>query len=400
MKKQEKGITLIALVITIIVLLLLAGISIAMLTGENGILTKANKAKEETKKAQYEENLKLIGLELQTEKIQEKLNSEQYMNRYENRIEEEFNQNDLWEGAKKSRTDKVTILVITKEEWIYRITEEKVEYLGSREENPAPPSLEKANINFSYNPSDWTKENVTVIITTELEGFHLQYAVENPEAESSWENYPIEGIEMANNGEVYARLINNLNETGEFATGKVSNIDRTPPSVQVTLGTVTTNSIQINVTASDNSNQLAINDTYQYYLNGNFVTNSTNNSYTFSGLSSLTSYTVGVKVKDKAGNESEKKNIEAKTMFISSEGLLKQLSTYSINENGKICKNAVKATINNSSSTYQYQVEVTTLKGDIVLDGVNKPNGLTYFVDGQSRKMYSVGNESSCRISF
>ena len=49
MKKQEKGITLIALVITIIVLLLLAGISIAMLTGENGILTKANKAKEETK---------------------------------------------------------------------------------------------------------------------------------------------------------------------------------------------------------------------------------------------------------------------------------------------------------------------------------------------------------------
>ena len=35
-KKQEKGITLIALIVTIIVLLILAGISIAMLTGENG----------------------------------------------------------------------------------------------------------------------------------------------------------------------------------------------------------------------------------------------------------------------------------------------------------------------------------------------------------------------------
>ena len=34
-KKQEKGITLIALIVTIIVLLILAGISIAMLTGEN-----------------------------------------------------------------------------------------------------------------------------------------------------------------------------------------------------------------------------------------------------------------------------------------------------------------------------------------------------------------------------
>ena len=35
-RKQEKGITLIALVVTIIVLLILAGISIAMLTGHNG----------------------------------------------------------------------------------------------------------------------------------------------------------------------------------------------------------------------------------------------------------------------------------------------------------------------------------------------------------------------------
>ena len=39
--KNNKGITLIALVITIIVLLILAGISIAMLTGENGILTNS-----------------------------------------------------------------------------------------------------------------------------------------------------------------------------------------------------------------------------------------------------------------------------------------------------------------------------------------------------------------------
>ena len=41
---KQKGITLIALVITIIVLLILAGISIATLTGENGILKKATVA--------------------------------------------------------------------------------------------------------------------------------------------------------------------------------------------------------------------------------------------------------------------------------------------------------------------------------------------------------------------
>ena len=52
-----KGITLIALVITIIVLLILAGVSVAMLTGENGILSQAAKAKEETEKAQANEAL-------------------------------------------------------------------------------------------------------------------------------------------------------------------------------------------------------------------------------------------------------------------------------------------------------------------------------------------------------
>ena len=43
--KNQKGITLIALVITIIVLLILAGISIAMLAGDNGVLTKASDSK-------------------------------------------------------------------------------------------------------------------------------------------------------------------------------------------------------------------------------------------------------------------------------------------------------------------------------------------------------------------
>ena len=46
--KEAKGITLIALVITIIVLLILAGVAIATLTGDNGILNQANRTKEKT----------------------------------------------------------------------------------------------------------------------------------------------------------------------------------------------------------------------------------------------------------------------------------------------------------------------------------------------------------------
>ena len=50
-EKKSKGITLISLVVTIIVLLILAGVSIAMLTGDNGIITQAQRAKDETDKA-------------------------------------------------------------------------------------------------------------------------------------------------------------------------------------------------------------------------------------------------------------------------------------------------------------------------------------------------------------
>ena len=56
---KEKGITLIALVITIIVLLVLAGVTISMLSGDNGILTNATRAKYATELAQYKEELEI-----------------------------------------------------------------------------------------------------------------------------------------------------------------------------------------------------------------------------------------------------------------------------------------------------------------------------------------------------
>ena len=63
--EKQNGITLIALVITIIVLLILAGVSIAMLTGDNGILIQASDSKIETAVGTVKEQLKL----LQGEKI-------------------------------------------------------------------------------------------------------------------------------------------------------------------------------------------------------------------------------------------------------------------------------------------------------------------------------------------
>ena len=57
--KEQKGITLIALVVTIIVLLILAGIAVLMVTGDNSVINKAAESKEMTEQAKEEETMKL-----------------------------------------------------------------------------------------------------------------------------------------------------------------------------------------------------------------------------------------------------------------------------------------------------------------------------------------------------
>ena len=65
---REKGITLIALVITIIILLILASVTIATLTGDNGIITKAMEAKQKTEEAELDEQLKLARIKCKSKK--------------------------------------------------------------------------------------------------------------------------------------------------------------------------------------------------------------------------------------------------------------------------------------------------------------------------------------------
>ena len=61
--QQKRGITIIALIVTIIVLLILAGVTIATLNGDNGILTKADEAKLSTELSRYKEELELYKIE-------------------------------------------------------------------------------------------------------------------------------------------------------------------------------------------------------------------------------------------------------------------------------------------------------------------------------------------------
>lgn len=64
MLKKENGVTLVALVITIIVLLILAGVTLAMVMGDSGIFTKANNAAKETRISNARDAVRLAILEV------------------------------------------------------------------------------------------------------------------------------------------------------------------------------------------------------------------------------------------------------------------------------------------------------------------------------------------------
>ncbi len=85
--------------------------------------------------------------------------------------------------------------------------------------------------------------------------------------------------------------------------GNVSNIDRTPPSVTASVGSVTYNSAKLTVSASDSQSGIA---NYKYYLGSTLKATTTTNHYTFTGLSYGNTYTLKVVVTDKVGNTTEK----------------------------------------------------------------------------------------------
>ncbi len=94
--KTNKGITLVALVITIIILLILAGVTIVSISGKNGLLNKVNDASELTKRKSVEEKLQMMLEGYLIEKYTESKTLEQYLNEQKEKgeLEEVTNNND------------------------------------------------------------------------------------------------------------------------------------------------------------------------------------------------------------------------------------------------------------------------------------------------------------------
>ncbi len=156
--KNGQGITLIALIITIILLLILAGVGIVALTNRNGILDKAEIAKEETLIKNYHELLQIIWQDVKIGNIEDKASYYETLNKGKEKIEIDNNFN----GAKVEIIDDI-LEITTKEEYIFQIIEDKVEYVGNKEES-------KGEITVSLTSNKEKDKKVTFIATASKTG--------------------------------------------------------------------------------------------------------------------------------------------------------------------------------------------------------------------------------------
>ena len=146
----------------------------------------------------------------------------------------------------------------------------------------------------------WKNGQASITLTTST-GMQIQWQ-KNGTAEGSWQpitsGNQITGLN--NNDTVYARLTDG-NNYGDYASITIK--DTTPPIISnITTSNITASSITVTVTANDGQSGLATSGTYKYYLNDDYKTTNTTGSYTFTGLSEETSYTIKVEVVDKANN--------------------------------------------------------------------------------------------------
>ena len=160
---KNQGITLIALVITIIVLLILAGVSIAMLTGDNGILTQATEAKEENIKGKEKEQIKLAMQSLRIQKEKDNLSLTVSPQELQKQLEDDGAENVTVEAGEKD-----TLIVNYQESKNSYTVEQNGNIQGegtnegiseesefNKEKNVNSPKVTKGMIPVKYNGTDW-----------------------------------------------------------------------------------------------------------------------------------------------------------------------------------------------------------------------------------------------------
>ena len=224
----------------------------------------------------------------------------------------------------------------------------------------------------------WRDGTATIELETIKTGVTIQYQVDTTEGQ--WIDYegPITGLKHGNT--VFAVITDGINISGYTS---IDILDQEEPTVIVTQGTVTTNSIQISVSASDAEWGMPNTITYNYYIKQTSTRSyptdptytGTETSYNFTELMQNTSYDVKVTTTDKAGNEGkdELKNIITNTVGGANSDLKDGniIASDPIWSDGKASVTLSKGIGVASNLTIQYQVGTTTENWTTGTEGAN-----------------------------
>lgn len=160
--RKEKGITLIALIVTIIILLILAGVAIITLTGENSLLKRANNAVEKTKEA---EAVEVINLQLISCRVEYTLNSNvdipTYVEKENSKITVEV------DSSLNPDNNPVGYWTMTYGEYEFEIYDLQILYYY-KEGNKIKPSIKDINVTGEYQFASISDSKIDVEFKVEL----------------------------------------------------------------------------------------------------------------------------------------------------------------------------------------------------------------------------------------
>ena len=214
---SNTAITLIALIITIIVLLILAGVTLNMVMGENGLFGKANNAKNKTEVAQYEEELRMCVLELQTDAAANgtTFNMDTIKNKFVEKVKELENTTEI----EFPTTESETRLDGTYKGYEFYIDDKYAAHIGDKATG--------ISLTTSINPSGWTQGPVTATIT--IKSNNGINNVEPDEGSKNGNEYIITKTDIAENTSFKYTVTDGQGNT-QTKTAVINTIDKNPPA--------------------------------------------------------------------------------------------------------------------------------------------------------------------------
>ena len=268
--------------------------------GDSGIFSKANQAKNKTEVAQYEEELRMCILELQTDTATNgtTFNMETIKNKLVEKVKELENTEDIEFPTEESETK----LEGTYKGYEFYIDEKYVAHIGDKATG--------IRLTTSLNPSGWTKQNVTATITIKSNNGLKKIAPqwENEITLNGEKEYTITKSDIAENTTFTYEVTDSQNNI-QTKTAIINTIDKEPPADFTITAENTEEGLKIIGTTTDTISGI---EKYEYYAK-----KSTDEDYTkyesnpITGLASGT-YSVYVIAYDKAGNTKQSNTVEVK----------------------------------------------------------------------------------------